>query len=87
MSFIYIVNHREHEIAALLTTFVPRNDVKFINVAKAPVIASREERGVAIFHEKAMSNCKLTWQLSVFPVYPRRASIRTLIGVYLPGAL
>ncbi len=37
---------------------------------------------MAIFHEKAMSNCKLTWQLSVFPVYPRRASIRTLIGVY-----
>ncbi len=26
MPFIYSVNHCEHEIAALLTTFVPRND-------------------------------------------------------------
>ena len=47
-AFVYRMKRCEHEIAALLTTFVPRNDVKFINVAKAPVIASREERGVAI---------------------------------------
>ena len=101
-AFVYRVNRCEHEIAALLTTFVPRNDalcqwggIEVYDVAIRCLSPARQgsslrderKRGVAIFHEKAMSNCKLTWQLSVFPVYPRRASIRTLIGVYLPGAL
>ena len=44
-AFVYRVNRCEHEIAALLTTFVPRNDVKFINVAKAPSL--RAERNEA----------------------------------------
>ena len=36
MSFIYTMNHCEHEIAALLATLTPRNDVKFGIFAQTP---------------------------------------------------
>ena len=47
-AFVYNVKYCEHEIAALLTTFVPRNDVKFKKVAKAPVIARRLRHAVGV---------------------------------------